>query len=119
MALVDDVVASPLPNATVVTATAPPPVNVEEHDAAVMQRLLRPWQISDGLQTVLGRSILVVVLLGFVLQYFGYSYIVEFDAPAEAGRGGIPMRTPPKFRIGTLEERQFLEEIRRDMKQNE
>ena len=105
------------------TEEAPPTaVSVEEHDAAVMNRLMRPFRIGDLLQTIVGRSILFFVAFGFLLQYFGYSHIVEYDNESTAEGGAVsiqgkPRSGPPKLRIGTLEERQFLEEIRRDMKQ--
>lgn len=85
-----------------------------------MNRLMRPFQIGDLLQTIVGRSILVFVAFGFLLQFFGYSYIVEFDTPSTTAEDGtstaVPRTGPPKIRIGTIEERQFLQEIRRDMK---
>jgi hypothetical protein len=125
--LVADTDSLPPENATASLLGESPPLvikSVEEHDAAVMNRLMRPFQIGDLLQTVMGRSILVFVAFGFLLQLFGYSYIVEFDTVSPPTDGsstavsGPPKRTgPPKFRIGTIEERQFLEEIRRDMKQ--
>jgi hypothetical protein len=103
-----------------------PTVDATEHDSAVMNRLLRPFQMGDMLQTIIGRSILVFVAFGFLLQLFGYSYIVEFNdddldrthpATTTLSTEMRPRKSPPQLRIGTIEERQFLEEIRRDMKQ--
>jgi hypothetical protein len=99
-----------------------PTVDATEHDSAVMNRLLRPFQMGDMLQTIIGRSILVFVAFGFLLQLFGYSYIVEFNDDLDnrtnpASTEMRPRKSPPQLRIGTMEERQFLEEIRRDMKQ--
>jgi hypothetical protein len=107
-----------------------PTVDATEHDSAVMNRLLRPFQMGDMLQTIIGRSILVFVAFGFLLQFFGYSYIVEFNddddlanritsrpATTTSSTEMRPRKSPPQLRIGTMEERQFLEEIRRDMKQ--
>ena len=116
-------------------ATSPPTtamkVNVvdeSEHDAAVMNRLLRPFQYGELLQTIIGRSIFVVVVFGFLLQFFGYSYIIEYEddiVTTTTDSNGIVLTSkvkhtkPPKFRIGTIEERDFLQEIRRDMKQQQ
>jgi hypothetical protein len=103
-----------------------PSVDESEHDSAVMNRLLRPYQYGELLQTIVGRSIFVFVVFGFLLQFFGYSYIIEYDKNdvttiTTKGIDGtettIVQRTaPPKFRIGTIEERDFLQEIRREMK---
>ena len=118
-----------------VAASSPPTtamkVNVvdeSEHDAAVMNRLLRPFQYGELLQTIVGRSIFVVVVFGFLLQFFGYSYIIEYEddiVTTTTDSNGIVLTSkvkhtkPPKFRIGTIEERDFLQEIRRDMKQQQ
>ena len=103
-------------------------VDESEHDAAVMNRLLRPFQYGELLQTIVGRSIFVVVVFGFLLQFFGYSYIIEYEddiVTTTTDSNGIVLTSkvkhtkPPKFRIGTIEERDFLQEIRRDMKQQQ
>ena len=104
-------------------------VDESEHDSAVMNRLLRPYQYFDLIQTIVFRSVLLMVTLGFGLQFFGYSYIVEYDndivvTTTTTNDQGVVVTTskvqhtqPPKFRIGTMEERDFIQEIRKDMKQ--
>jgi hypothetical protein len=100
-------------------------VDVNEHDAAVFNRLLRPYQFGELIQTLIGRMILLFVAFGFLLQFFGYSYIIEYDNTNTNDNDTTtttnpiqqqPRKSPPKLRIGTIEERDFLQEIRRDMK---
>ena len=99
-------------------------VDEYEHDTAVMNRLLRPFQWGELIQTLVGRTIFVVVVFGFILQFFGYSYILEYHDDDVANDDVVSSSSsrhtsPPTFRIGTIEERDFLQEIRRDIQQQQ
>ena len=102
-------------------------VDEYEHDTAVMNRLLRPFQWGELIQTLVGRTIFVVVVFGFILQLFGYSYILEYhdddvandDVVSSSPSSSSRHTSPPTFRIGTIEERDFLQEIRRDIQQQQ
>ena len=101
-------------------------VDEYEHDTAVMNRLLRPFQWGELIQTLVGRTIFVVVVFGFILQFFGYSYILEYRNDDDVVNDDVVSSSsfsrhtsPPTFRIGTIEERDFLQEIRRDIQQQQ
>jgi hypothetical protein len=89
----------------------------EEYDRAVMNRLLRPYQFIDLLQTIGGRIVLFLVAFGFLLQFLGYSYILEYNNNSNNNNNDLStnrvVQPSWKLRIGTIEERDFLREIQR------
>lgn len=74
--------------------------SMEQNDQAVMNRLLMPYRMSEALSTAVTQSFIFFIVMGFLLQSLGYAYIVDDG----------------QFRIGTIEDRQFRDEIVRDIK---